>query len=61
MEKIFKKISLKESDRQDILYWKSVTPREKLDVVQTLRENYYILRHEDRKRLQRVYRIIKQK
>lgn len=60
MEKIVKKIPLKKSDRADIEYWKQKSPEEKLDVLQYLREEYYIFKNENRKGLQRVYRIIKQ-
>mgnify|MGYP007051605467 CR=1 FL=1 len=61
MKKTFRKISIKDSDRQDVLDWKATSPEEKLDIVQSLRENYFIFKHENRKRLQRVYRIVKQK
>ena len=60
MEKLIKKTSFEESDKADIEYWKQKSPEEKLDVLQYLREEYYILKNESRKGLQRVYRIIKQ-
>jgi len=37
-----------------------MTPEERLDIVQLLREEYYKFKNENRKRFQRVYRIIKQ-
>ncbi len=61
MEKIFKIVPLKESDNIDINYWKQISPEEKLDTLQYLREEYYIFKNESRKRLQRIYRIVKQK
>ena len=61
MEKVAKKISLKEADKLDIEFWKSKTPEERLDVLQYLREIYYEFKNEDRKRFQKVYRVIKQK
>jgi len=59
MEKVAKKISLKNAGSLDIEYWKSRTPEEKLDTLQYLRELYYELKNESRKRFQRIYRIVK--
>ncbi len=61
MKKVLKKVSLKEADKLDIEFWKSKTPEERLDVLQYLREIYYEFKNEDRKRFQKVYRVIKQK
>ncbi len=61
MERVLKKVSLKEADKLDIEFWKSKTPEEKLDVLQYLREIYYEFKNEDRKGFQKVYRVIKQK
>jgi len=61
MERVLKKVSLKEADKLDIEFWKSKTPEERLDVLQYLREIYYEFKNEDRKRFQKVYRVIKQK
>lgn len=61
MERVSKKVSLKEADKLDIEFWKSKTPEERLDVLQYLREIYYEFKNEDRKRFQKVYRVIKQK
>jgi len=60
MEKILKKVSLKEADKLDIEFWKSKTPEERLDILQYLRELYYEFKNEDRKRFQKIYRVIKQ-
>ena len=38
-----------------------MTPEERLDLVQYLREIYYEFKNEGRKGFQRVYRIVKQK
>jgi len=61
MERVSKKVSLKEADKLDIEFWKSKTPEERLDVLQYLREIYYEFKNEDRKRFQKVYKVIKQK
>lgn len=60
MEKVVKKLTFDEAEKEDIEYWKSKTPEEKLEVVQNLREIYYKFKNESRKGFQRVYRIIKQ-
>lgn len=60
MERPIKKLSFSEAEKEDIEYWKSKTPEEKLEALQNLREIYYKLKNESRKGFQRVYRIIKQ-
>lgn len=55
-----RKRSLREAEQADIEEWRSMTPAERLDLVQHLREIYYGFKNESRKGLQRVYRIIKQ-
>lgn len=60
MNKKIRKISLEESEKKDLSYWKNKTPEEKLDSLQELRELYYELNNESRKGFQRFYRIIKQ-
>ena len=54
------KRSLEEAAEADILEWQSMTPAERLDLVQRLRDLYYEFKNEDRKGFQRVYRIVKQ-
>lgn len=61
MEKMARKIHLKDADKLDIQYWKKKSPEEKLDILQSLREVYFVLKNENRRRFQRVYRVIKQK
>ncbi len=60
MGKELRKLSFEEAEKEDIAYWKSKTPEEKLDALQHLREIYYDLNNENRERFQRFYRIIKQ-
>lgn len=60
MEKTIKKLTFEEAEKEDIVYWKSKTPEERLDELQRLREIYYSLSNENRKGFQRFYRIIKQ-
>jgi hypothetical protein len=61
MSKRLKKMGIEEAEQEDIRYWKSKSPEEKLDAVQELREIYYEINHESRKGFQRIYRVIKQK
>lgn len=60
MEKAFRKLSLEEAEKADIIYWKSKTSEERLTALQELRELYYDLSNESREGFQRLYRIIKQ-
>lgn len=60
MEKILRKLSFTEAEKEDIAYWKSKTSEEKLDALQQLRDMYYELNNESRKGFQRIYRVIKQ-
>lgn len=39
--------------------YKKMTPEQKLDCLQYLREQIYLLNHESRKGFQRVYRVVK--
>ncbi len=53
------------AEKDDILFWKSKSPEEKLSIIQVLREQYITLFNKEeeyaksRERLRRVYRIIK--
>ncbi len=60
MEKVARIMSYREAEERDIQYWKKASPEEKLDTLQYLREMYYGLKNESRKRLRRVYRITQQ-
>jgi hypothetical protein len=53
--------SFEEAKEWDFQQNISMTPEERLDILQWLREEYYIFKNENRKGLQRVYRIIKRK
>ena len=60
-----KKTSCEEAEEADVLFWQSKSSEERLTVLQELREQYINLfnkkteYNESRKRLRRVFRIIK--
>lgn len=56
----FKKINLFNSDKEEVEYYSSLTPGERLSIVQELREEELKRKNEGRKRLRRVLRIIEQ-
>ncbi|MBN1693867.1 hypothetical protein JW879_00520 [candidate division WOR-3 bacterium] len=56
-----KKIPLSKAKDEDIRYYSSLTPSQKLSIVQELREEESKRQNEDRKRLRRVLRLVKQK
>ena len=60
MEKSLKIVGLKDKSN-DFLYWTSKTEIERLQAVETLRQQYINYRKDVQPRLQRVYRIINQK
>ena len=51
--------SFEEAEEWDIEQWLSMTPEQRLDELQYLREIFYEWKNENRKGLQRVYKIIK--
>ena len=53
--------SFEEAEQWEFQQNISMTPEERLDILQRLREEYYIFKNESRKGFQRVYRIIKRK
>jgi hypothetical protein len=65
MIKEVKITNLAEAERNEVKFWKSKSYEEKLSIVQILREQYITLFNkedeyaESRKRLRRVYRVIK--
>ena len=68
MEKIIKKYNLTDHQQEldDRSYWKKQTPEHKIEVLESLREDaiklgIYPNHHEDKQRLRRVIRIVKQK
>jgi hypothetical protein len=60
MEKVVKIVSFREAEELDIQYWRNTPPEEKLDTLQRLREMSYGFKNESRKRLRKIYRIVKQ-
>ena len=60
MKRTMRKTAFEEAEKEDITFWKSKTSEEKLDALQYLRDLYYELNNESRKRFQRIYRVIKQ-
>ena len=64
MNKEARFLNREEAEQENIAYWKSKSPEERLSVLQDLREQYIRLfqkkkgGYEDRKGLQRVYRIV---
>lgn len=51
--------SFEEAEEWDLEQELSLTPQERLDILQQLREEYYTFKNENRKEFQRVYRIVK--
>lgn len=51
--------SFEEAEEWDIRQNLAMTPEERLDLLQRLRDEYYTFKNENRKRFQRVYRIVK--
>lgn len=61
MEKVVRKISIKDKRNYDLEYWLSKTPEERIAAIETLRKQMYGNENDSVPRLQRVLRIIKQK
>ncbi|NIM16136.1 MAG: hypothetical protein GTO45_29385 [Candidatus Aminicenantes bacterium] len=53
--------SFEEADEWDTQQYMAMTPEERLDILQRLRDEYFIFKNESRKGFQRVYRIVKRK
>ena len=60
MEKSVKILHLKDQST-DFIYWMSKTDIERLQAVETLRQQYINYKNDVQSRLQRVYRIVNQK
>ncbi len=60
MEKSLKIVHLKDKNT-DFLYWNSRSEIERLQAIETLRQQYINYKNDVQSRLQRVYRIINQK
>ena len=52
--------SFEEQEAWTVQYYHNLSPEERLDLIQHLRELYYEFKNESRKGFQRVYRIVKQ-
>lgn len=53
--------SFEEAEEWDLQQYRSMTPEQRLDILQYLREEYYKFKNVDRKGFQRIYRVIRQK
>ena len=61
MEKVVRKISLKDKRNYDLEYWLSKTPEERISAIEFLRQQLYETEDGSPPRLQRVAKIIKRK
>ena len=59
MEKVIRKISLKDKRNYDLEYWLSKTPEERISAIEFLRKQFYETKDGSSPRLQRVINIIK--
>ena len=60
MEKVIK-ITNKDKQENDLKYWLSKTPAERLQALEELRNQYLRTLPEDERRLKRVIRVVKRK
>jgi hypothetical protein len=63
MKKIWinKANSFKKAQEFDLNYYLKMKPEDRLSIIQFLREEYFRMKNEDRKRLRRVIKVIQQK
>ena len=61
MEKVIRKISLKDKRNYDLEYWLSKTPEERVAAIEFLRQQRYEAKDGSTPRLQRVVKVIKRK
>ena len=61
MEKVIRKISLKDKRNYDLEFWLSKTPEERGSVIEFLRQQFYETEDGSTPRLQRVIKFIKRK
>ena len=59
MEKVIRKISLKDKRNYNLEYWLSKTPEERISAIEFLRKQFYETKDGSAPRLQRVINIIK--
>jgi hypothetical protein len=60
-KKWIKKIKFSDLTKEENKYYKSLTPEERVSIVQELREQYTKINNESTKRLRRILRTIKSK
>jgi hypothetical protein len=60
-KKWIKKIKYSDSTEEENKYYKSLTPEERVSIVQELREQYTKINNESTKRLRRILRTVKSK
>ena len=51
--------SFDEQENDDVKYWKNISGKRKLEILEIIRGNYWAINNETSPRLQRIYRIIK--
>jgi len=61
MEKVVRKISLRDKRNYDLEYWLSKTPEERIYAIELLRQQLYENNDGSAPRLQRILKIIKRK
>ncbi|MDP3580837.1 MAG: hypothetical protein Q8S39_02810 [Ignavibacteria bacterium] len=61
MEKVVRKISLKDKRNYDLEYWLSKTPEERIAAVEFLRKQTYETEDGSTPRLQRIVKVVKRK
>jgi hypothetical protein len=60
MDKIIKIYnSFDEQEQDDIKYWKNLSGKRKLEILEIIRGNYWAIKNETSPRFQRIFRIIK--
>ncbi|TDI87276.1 MAG: hypothetical protein E2O77_13540 [Caldithrix sp.] len=60
MEKVVRKIKLNEA-QSDFVFWQSKSYQERLQALETIRQEYITWKYGHYPRLQRVYRVVKRK
>lgn len=59
MEKVVRKISIRDKRNYDLEYWLTKTPEERISAIEFLRQQFYEMKDGSTPRLQRVVNIIK--
>lgn len=58
MEKVFNKVSVKESGN-DFKYWKKQSYVKRLETLEEIRKEYHRWKYDSQSRFQRVYKVVK--